>query len=721
MTEEEKRQIYVFDEEYVDRNVKLHEDHLDTIVMLGEQADLTEQIKAAEGERDTAKTDYEKQKELYQEYCDPSNSKAPRYYLDKIKTALQGDSNWAGRDKRIRGNKQNSSVKDDTYKQFENITPSKSRDELIVDFNEIEKELIAAQAGESFISHAIPPLPDIYNSYDDAEIQKLLSTAIERPELSEREEYLLSLVQQGKSDDLRQRKTLFSNPKTELCPFCFQKLTQANKEDLILSIEKVLSRAVDEHQQTLRQYICTDALIDLSPFKKLNAYSACVILLEHIREAVQANNVLLQQKINDPYHPIESEPSCIQDLIRSLKQKLSTLEEQLSEHNKQAKSTEPIIERLHSVNREITHYDIVELANKHNDQLKEYQAAKKRLTELELIYFEKENNIRGLDARRQNITLALDTINNSMKYIFFAEDRLKIECVDGTYKLLSHGHSVRPCDISVGERNIIGLCYFFASILQGKKEDDAYQNEYLLVLDDPISSYDMENKIGILSFLKYKLAMFLEANINTKALVMTHDLMTFYDLSKIFEIIIGGCKSKGYPTPPKFIGVELRDSSLHPFQYGKRQEYTELINIIYSYALGNATGQELVIGNMMRQVLEAFSTFEYKKGINKISSDEQILSGISNEAYKAYFKNLMYRLVLHGGSHREEQVKSMNDLNFFELISEEEKKRTAKDVLCFIYLLNKPHLISHLKEFDNSAEETLNSWCSDIQARSIAL
>lgn len=28
--------IFVFDEEYVDKNVKLQEDHLDTIVMLGE-------------------------------------------------------------------------------------------------------------------------------------------------------------------------------------------------------------------------------------------------------------------------------------------------------------------------------------------------------------------------------------------------------------------------------------------------------------------------------------------------------------------------------------------------------------------------------------------------------------------------------------------------------------------------------------------------------------
>ena len=43
-----------------------------------------------------------------------------------------------------------------------------------------------------------------------------------------------------------------------------------------------------------------------------------------------------------------------------------------------------------------------------------------------------------------------------------------------------------------------------------REEKDAYDEEYLLVIDDPVSSYDFENRIGILSFLKYKLSMFLE-------------------------------------------------------------------------------------------------------------------------------------------------------------------------------------------------------------------
>ena len=52
LTEDEQKRVYVFDEEFVDKNVKLQEAGLDTIVMLGQQADLTDQIAQAQNELD---------------------------------------------------------------------------------------------------------------------------------------------------------------------------------------------------------------------------------------------------------------------------------------------------------------------------------------------------------------------------------------------------------------------------------------------------------------------------------------------------------------------------------------------------------------------------------------------------------------------------------------------------------------------------------------------
>lgn len=155
--------------------------------------------------------------------------------------------------------------------------------------------------------------------------------------------------------------------------------------------------------------------------------------------------------------------------------------------------------------------------------------------------------------------------------------------------------------------------------------------------------------------------------------------------------------------------------------FNKRQEYTKLMEIIYKFASGNDNKYNLVIGNIMRQVLEAFSTFQYKQGFETVSTNENILKLLPNNIFKNYFKNLMYRLVLNNGSHKFEQTVSMSDMNFSSVISDSEKKRTAKDILCFIYLLNKEHILAHLsdiriKEKEN-VESKLTEWCNDIELR----
>ena len=266
-----------------------------------------------------------------------------------------------------------------------------------------------------------------------------------------------------------------------------------------------------------------------------------------------------------------------------------------------------------------------------------------------------------------------------------------------------------PSNISVGERNIIGLCYFFASILQEKDDKNAFKDEYLIIVDDPVSSYDFENKIGILSFLKLKLSQFLNGNLNSKVIILTHDLLTFFDVEKILEELQKEFNDSYGKNKTVFNLFELKKCNLMEFQYKKRHEYTEMMKMIYDYSMEGYSDNSILIGNIMRQVLEAFSTFEYKKGISEVSTDKSIINKLDDE-YQSYFSNLMYRLILNGGSHKEEETRS-GRLDFFTVISDEEKVRTAKDILCFMYLLNNLHVIAHLGD----VSEELNKWCSEIK------
>ena len=53
--------------------------------------------------------------------------------------------------------------------------------------------------------------------------------------------------------------------------------------------------------------------------------------------------------------------------------------------------------------------------------------------------------------------------------------------------------------------------------MENKDEDKVFNSKYLLIIDDPVSSFDMENRIGILSYLKYKLGQFMKGNDKSKS------------------------------------------------------------------------------------------------------------------------------------------------------------------------------------------------------------
>lgn len=715
LSETEKASIYVFDEDYVTKNVCIVGNKLESIVMLGEQADLTAQIEQAESELEQAEALVKSTKDRFEEYQTSTNPKAPQYYINKIHDILQRDDGWAGRDSKARGLRQNSRVNDDTYKRFINLSPKKSKDELIVEFSNKMKELEDAKKGTTKIVAIVPAIPSGYKEYSVSSANELIKKKIEEPRLSTREQYLLSLVNEGKAKELNERIDHLRDEKTTFCPYCLKDLTQDYKRDLVTKIEQVLSDEVKCHQTELQSQTTNDLNLELSSFSSLSSYQECVNLVTKINSTIQSNNALLNQKICVPFSPIvDKELSEIDELINKLDKALASLEVEKETHNSNAVNTKPIVDALISINDQIAYYDVIDFSKQLDEQTNEKLSVKKECDDAISDMNQKSKNLDELNGRRKRIDIAIDIINNGLKYIFFTENRLAIERDGDFYKLLSNGQPVPPKNVSVGERNIIGLCYFFTSIMKGKNRDTAYNDEYLLVIDDPISSFDFENKIGILSFLKYKLGQFLNGNPTSRAIVTTHDLLTLFDLEKICNELSAEWKRIFSGQATKYNLLELKNCALKRFEY-KRQEYTELVKMIYRYGCGDGGEYDIVIGNIMRQALEAFATFEYKKGIIEVSTDETILSRMCPE-HKSYFKNLMYRIVLNNGSHREEQTQSLG-IDFLSVISETEKRRTAQEIICFIYLLNKEHMLAHL----GNVSSTLDRWCNEIKAKAAVI
>src|SRR5699024_9828762 len=108
--------------------------------------------------------------------------------------------------------------------------------------------------------------------------------------------------------------------------------------------------------------------------------------------------------------------------------------------------------------------------------------------------------------------------------------------VENKYYLKSRGRDVRPRNLSVGERNVLALCYFFVKLSE-RLEGAARTDGCNIILDDPVSSLDLDNRIGITSYLESQIIKFVHENHRINVLIMTHDSSVFDALSKTADTI----------------------------------------------------------------------------------------------------------------------------------------------------------------------------------------
>lgn len=717
LTNESRSNLHVFNESFIDNNVRLQEDGLGTIVMLGEQGQWDDKIKKEKEKLGKCNEEYLKQKEKYETYVGVKKEMSPENIQTRILAVLKSDDGWASRDAYIKEKKQNSRVSNDTYKQFLVKAPDKKRDELIVLFAKKKEELEQAKLGNGKIDISATINKEL--SWSEDVVKELLAKKLEKPVFSEREKYLFSILGSEGREHIDEITHTMENKENKICKHCLQPLTEAYKESVLTEISNILNKESKDHVAEICKYKLELVSVEMGVYGKLSesALIKCQSALDELNAAIEVLNRSIDEKVLDVYTPVVYNVQGLSILFNNMKTAFDELEKERVEYNRHIADIPGIKKELEKINSDITYFDVKQLADEYDKALKEKQTEYRKLQTVSKQIEEHNAKIEQFEMQKQNVEIALDVINEGLRYIFFSENRFIIEYKENKYILLSNGKTVRPSDVSTGERNVIGLCYYFANIMSNKELDKVYNEKYLLVIDDPVSSFDYENKVGIMSYLKYHLSRFLLGNINTKILFMTHDLQTCFDADKFMQEIMENCKitfanvGKHAYIKRELVKQKLVDKNL------EKHEYTTLVNMMYQFAKSDDDEGELVIGNVMRKVLEAFSTFEYRKSIHDVSNDKSILD-ILDSPYREYYENLMYRLVLNGESHLKDRVITMSDLNFFEVITLEQKRRTARDVLGFIYKLNKPHLLSHLKE-ESDAETQIEQWLENIKNASI--
>lgn len=695
--------ICVFDENFVQNNVKLSKDGLETIVLIGDEVKYQKELEEYTGDKKRYEKNKTKLDEEIEKYKNSKNIESHQYWENMIFKKLRESNGWADRERQIKNNRQNSSVNKNIIKRLTNKAPQLNEKQLIEEFKE---KLNNYKKISDYEAKQVETPSLEYNFIENCKyIKKLICVNVKKPSLTERQK---KIINQNNSK-IKEIKEYFL--KEDICPYCLQDVDIAYKEFLFNTIDQILDDEVEKITEDLEKSKLNNIDIDLDKYFKIDSELTrlCKIHLKKVNSNIDDINSLINKKLKNLYQDIDiPKNSYINDFIE-FKRLMKNLIDACENYNQNLKISDSLKSDLIEINNSIAYYEIISYYENYLDQKDKLDNKNKEVKEINLKILELNNKINELEAKKSNEELAMKQINSGLSYIFFSNDRLRLEYRDKKYYLKSNGASVLPHQISTGERNAIALCYFFSKVIEGKDRDKSYSSNYLLVLDDPVSSFDFDNRIGILSYLKFQLNKFVSNKNSSKFLVMTHDLQTLFDLDKIFEEI---CE-KEYKT------FKLEDKKIDPINLDKYKQYSRMLELIFDYANSKKTDNtEIAIGNTMRKVLEAFSTFNYRVGIETLSTDKNIMKNVDSEL-KPFFENLLYRLVLHNESHTQEKIISGKNLEFFEYVSPKEKKMTAKGVICLLYCLNKYHVINYLISRDN-VEEKIENWLIEIKTLKVS-
>ncbi len=699
--DDDKKRIFVFNEEYVNKKVRLeNEEGLGTIVMLGDAADIQGEIDRKNAELSGIMAAFTPLETAHNKYADENDAISPKKLFNDLKNAL---SEWARKDSEIKGNRRNTSLSDGVVTD---IKDSAGVYDPTLDIATLQNEFAAAvgvfqaaSRGERIAwTCSLTTLPESAENF-----RNLLNQKIERPEPSERDRIIVELMTNVvDAHYVNEAKERFRKEDTTYCPMCMRGISTAEKEDLVQRISRLMTDRVKAYQQQLavmrRKY--EDVIIDLTPIDTMfRAEKAAVTgAMATLNSFLAEVRSLIDNKSNNPYgdERYDYDEAALTEHIAAYNNALSVLKSKVDEYNRSIDEKETKREELILQNKKVAYYS-------HKVAFDDYYTAKANSEANEVAYNEKktvketcEQAIRDLEQQKKFVNIAQDIINKYLSYVFYDDARMKLIAGENQYILQVNGHAIAPNKVSAGERNILGLCYFLASMFEGREKGHEFDDELLVVVDDPISSFDFENKVGVASLIRMVSCDVLEKNPNSKILIMSHDLQTVFNLQKV--------KAELHIANPEQAD-ELADKALRLITQKRRNEYKKLLDNIFAFANGDVDGKDISIGNQMRKVLEAYATFVYRKRMEDAFHNEDILAPVPNDK-KNYYKNFMFRLVLNGESHEEEAAYSLS--NFDELYAIGEKRRTAKCVLLLLYYINKPHLAAYI---DDAAQfAAIESW-----------
>lgn len=255
----------------------------------------------------------------------------------------------------------------------------------------------------------------------------------------------------------------------------------------------------------------------------------------------------------------------------------------------------------------------------------------------------------------------------------------------------------------------------FAKLAENKKLENSMRENQIVVLDDPISSFDDDNKYGVTVLLSYLFKSILADRSESKLIILTHDSSFALNMRKV----INGMYAD------RLSCLKMEENCLKGTDFSAVDIYSNILNKMYNFSVSRMTGKEILdsdvpSANEVRRVWEAFLSFELgEASISGMSIAKDMGEILKEKGQSSKFIDIFIpQIFINIDSHSKGQI-SEGNLYLAPVLRGRQYEEFVQHIICFIHLVAPHHIAWRIRNnYENkkfSPKECVNNLDSLVE------
>lgn len=416
---------------------------------------------------------------------------------------------------------------------------------------------------------------------------------------------------------------------SEYCEFCGNKVKKERLEELESHFNKeyitfkekliMLKMLINKERFGAIKYPHTNELYEeyQSEYNQLLVNISTTI--EEVNLIIDDLSNKLTMKINDPFAIIPDIPELQEERIDFLLYNGSKLEGIITRHNEKTANFKEEVNKMkkaleaHLLKEALINFNFL---SKHNTLRKKQT----KLLQLKEDINKLENDVLTIETTLSNQFLGATEFNKRLHgFLGRKELSLRFDSDLKGYRIMRNEGQAK--NLSEGEKTAIAFIYFITKL----KENGNDISDSILIIDDPISSFDSNNLFHAYSFLKN------ECQHAKQLFILTHNF-NFYKLLRDW-LVKKNKNERNKPTVNKAVFYSIESFKAADDQRESRivnankvlldyqSEYHYIFSKVYDFKDNQflSLDEAFTVANLSRKLLEGFLSFKYPRKRNDFS------------------------------------------------------------------------------------------------------